>query len=118
MSQTSSLRLNDFLRHILDSIERFESYTADLDQSGFANDTLRQDAVIRNLEIIGEASRNIQRRFPDYPGKHPNVPWIAAYEMRNLLSHEYFQVDLALVWQTVQRELPALKQNIQSLLSD
>jgi uncharacterized protein with HEPN domain len=65
-----------------------------------------QDAVIRNLEIIGEASRNIERKHPDFTAAHPELPLSFAYEMRNALAHGYFKVDLAIVWKTVETDLP------------
>jgi uncharacterized protein with HEPN domain len=74
-----------------------------------------QDAVIRNFEIIGEASRNIQRRYPDFANQHSDVPWGLAYEMRNALSHGYFKVDLGLVWETIQTDLPDFAERIRAL---
>ena len=80
-------RLRDYLGHILEAVERIQRYTADLDKVGFQRAEQTQDAVIRNFEIIGEASRNIERRYPDFARTHSNVPWGFAYEMRNALSH-------------------------------
>ena len=76
-----------------------------------------QDAVRRNLEIIGEASRNIETRCPTFAAQHPDLPLSFAWQMRNVLAHGYFKVDLALVWQTVQRDLPALRQGVQAALA-
>ena len=73
--------------------------------------------MIRNFEIIGEASRNIQKHFPDFAADHPEVPWAIAYEMRNALTHGYFTVDLAIVWRTIENELPGLKDNIENILT-
>jgi uncharacterized protein with HEPN domain len=75
-----------------------------------------QDAVIRNLEIIGEASRNIERKHPDFTAAHPELPLSFAYEMRNALAHGYFKVDLAIVWKTVETDLPPLRQQVRSIL--
>jgi uncharacterized protein with HEPN domain len=76
-----------------------------------------QDAVIRNFEIIGEASRNIERLFPEFIEEHPEIPFIDAYEMRNALSHGYFKVDLDILWKTIQVNLPDLKIQINHLMN-
>jgi len=101
-------RLRDYLRHIVQAGERIQGYIDGLGESAFDSDTLRQDAVIRNLEVIGEASRNILRDHPDFAARHPHLPLASAYEMRNVLSHAYFRVDLKIVWRTLIDELPGL----------
>lgn len=85
---------------LVEACERIEHYTAELEQADFVADELRQDAVIRNLEIIGEACRNIQRDCSGFAEAHPELPLSAAYQMRNAVAHGYFQVDLAVVWAT------------------
>jgi uncharacterized protein with HEPN domain len=72
--------------------------------------------VIRNLEIVGEASRNIMRRAADFHSGHPDLPLQAAYEMRNALAHGYFEVDLDIGWSTVTSDLPDLKARLRNLL--
>lgn len=109
-------RLRDYLGHIVEACERVARYTEDLDQSGFVADELVQDAVIRNLEIVGEACRNIQRDCPDFAKAHSELPLSAAYQMRNAVAHGYFQVDLAVVWTTTKTDLPALKNQVVDLL--
>lgn len=104
-----SQRLGDYLSHTLEAIERIQRYTAGLGRSEYLRNELVQDAVIRNLEVIGEACRNIQRDHPDFASQHPELPLSVAYEMRNALAHGYFQIDQAIVWTTVQRDLPNLK---------
>lgn len=98
------------------AIARIGAYTADLSRAGFIADTKTQDAVIRNLEILGEAARNIERRHPEFAAEHPEVPWAIAYEMRNVLAHGYFQVDLDVVWSTIEQNLPELEQQLRSLV--
>lgn len=114
----SPQRLADYLQHIATAVQRISDYTDDLDETGFLTQALVQDAVIRNLEVIGEASRNIARQFPDFPAQHPALPLQSAYEMRNALSHGYFQVDLGIVWRTVRRELPTLKAQVERILAE
>ncbi len=79
-------------------------------------DRKTQDAVIRNLEIIGEACNNVTKNHPGFTAEHATVPWSFAYEMRNALAHGYFTVDLAIVWQTIQIDLPALKSQVAALV--
>lgn len=79
---------------------------------------LIQDAVIRNLEVIGEASRNIFNHCPDFARAHPEVPLASANQMRNALIHGYFQVDLEIVWNTIQTELPDLHAKLSTALQE
>jgi uncharacterized protein with HEPN domain len=71
--------------------------------------------VIRNLEIIGEACNNVVKNHSAFATQYASVPWSFAYEMRNALSHGYFTVDLSIVWQTVQQDLPGLRVQVLSL---
>ena len=71
-----------------------------------------QDAVIRNFEIIGEASKNVERVAPEFVAAHPDLPLAFAYDMRNLLAHGYYKVDVAVVWKTIERDLPFLQQQV------
>lgn len=109
-------RLLDYLQHILEAINRIQRYIEDIDEISFLDNELIQDAVIRNLEIIGEASRDIHRNYPEYVEQHANVPFSFAYEMRNVLAHGYFKVDLEVVWKTIERDLPELEAMIEVLL--
>ena len=109
-------RLFDYLQHILEAINRIHSYIEDIDEVSFLNNELIQDAVIRNLEIIGEACRNINRHYPKYVEQHEDIPFLIAYEMRNVLTHGYFKVDLEVVWKTIERDLPKLSVMIQELV--
>jgi uncharacterized protein with HEPN domain len=90
-------RLFDYLQHILEAIARIQRYIDDIDEITFLDNELIQDAVIRNLEIIGEVSRNVNKHYPEYSEKHANIPFAVAYEMRNALSYGYFKVDLEIV---------------------
>lgn len=105
-------RLPDYLGHILEAIERIQHYVDDMDEVGFLDSKLVQDAVIRNLEVIGEASRNIERVHPEFAAAHPELPLALANDMRNALAHGYFKVDLEIVWKTIQGNLPDLHAQI------
>jgi uncharacterized protein with HEPN domain len=115
MSRTKALRTADYLQHICEAIDLIATYTAGMDGVAFSADRKTQDAVIRNLEIVGEACNNIAKHDPQFEAQHPEVPWRFAYEMRNALSHGYFTVDVNIVWQTVHRDLPALRAQVITL---
>ena len=103
-----ALRVPDYLGHILEAIERIEEYVSDMDEMAFLASKLVQDAVIRNIEIIGEASNNIQRVDPEFASQHDNIPWQVMYAMRNRVSHGYDKVDFEMVWKTICTDLPDL----------
>jgi uncharacterized protein with HEPN domain len=111
-----AIRVLDYLTHILDAIARIERYTAELDDFTFESDTQVQDAVIRNTEVIGEASNNIKRVDADFVLMNGHVPWSILYEMRNKVAHGYFKIDFGAVWRTIQDDLPPLKAQIQALV--
>ena len=106
------LRLGDYLGHILDAISQIQNYCEDLDEVTFLKNRMIQDAVIRNFEIIGEASKNVERVAPEFVAAHPDLPLAFAYDMRNLLAHGYYKVDVAVVWKTIERDLPFLQQQV------
>jgi uncharacterized protein with HEPN domain len=108
-------RLSDYLNHILEAIERIEEYVSELDEMAFLGNKLVQDAVIRNFEVIGEASNNIEKRFPEFVAAHPELPLTSAYQMRNAVAHGYFQVDFEILWKTIQRDLPSLHTKVEEI---
>ncbi|MEI7842066.1 MAG: HepT-like ribonuclease domain-containing protein [Gallionellaceae bacterium] len=118
MSKTDALRLPEYLRHIIEAIERIDLYVEDMSEITFLEDRKTQDAVIRNFEIIGEASRNIERYHKQFADAHDYLPLGFAYEMRNALSHGYFKVDLEIVWKTIYTNLPKLHEQIKQLLAE
>lgn len=111
-------RLADYLAHILEAIERIDRYTEDMGEVIFLENSMAQDAVIRNFEIIGEASNNIEKHYPDFAAAHPELPLAFAYQMRNAVAHGYFKVDLEIVWKTIHSDLPGLYQQVQQVLED
>ena len=111
-----ALRLPDYLGHILEAIKRIEEYVSDMDEMTFLDSKLVQDAVCRNIEIIGEASNNILCVQPSFAAQHAHIPWQVMYAMRNRVSHGYDKVDFEMVWKTIHRELPSLYAQIKVLV--
>jgi uncharacterized protein with HEPN domain len=104
------LRIHD----MLGCIEKIERYTKDLDLAAFEQDDRTVDAVLRNLEVIGEASVRIPERIKM---DNPDMPWRQMRAIRNVVAHEYFGVNLPIIWETVTRRLPELKQALRALLT-
>jgi uncharacterized protein with HEPN domain len=110
-------RIEDYLEHIAEAIERATRYLLELDNvAGFEHDHKTQDAVIRSIEIIGEAAKKIQQQAPEFVKEHPEVPWLQMRNMRNKMIHDYFDIELSVVRSTVQHDLPQLKKQIDRLL--
>jgi len=102
-----------YLHHILDAINRIQGYIAGVSYDQFLQDDLLQDGVVRQLEIIGEAAKNVSSAFRD---TYPELPWRQMTGIRNKLIHNYFEIDLFIVWDTVQSDLPPLKQQVEHIL--
>lgn len=92
--------------HILSSIDRIEQYTIEMTEQQFLDNFLVQDGVMRNIEIIAEASKKIPEEIRN---KFPEIPWREIMAMRNKIIHEYFGVDLQTIWNVIQEDLPKLK---------
>jgi uncharacterized protein with HEPN domain len=109
------MRLADYLDHIIEAIDRIQRYTSGMSSSVFLANELVQDAVIRNFEILGEASRNISRRYPAFANDHPGLTLREANAMRNQLAHDYARIDVQIVWDTIIGDLPHLKTSAQEV---
>ena len=101
-----------YLDHILESISLIQDYTKALSKSKFLKYIGTQDKVIRRLEIIGEAVKNIPASIKI---KHPKVEWKKIAGMRDVLIHDYFEVELDLAWDTVKKDIPILKKQIEKI---
>ena len=111
-------RLEDYLDHLAEAVTRATGYVQTLQGiEDLEKNQLVQDAIIRNIEIIGEAVSIINRTAPDFIRQHPEIPWARMRRMRNIVIHRYFAVDLNLLWTTVTNVLPPLKEQIDQLLS-
>ncbi len=100
-----------YAQHILDAISRIELYTAGIERSAFLSTPMMQDAVIRQLEIIGEATKMLSLNFRE---QRPNIPWRSIAGMRDKLIHQYFGVDIDMVWQTAIDDIPIIRVAIQN----
>lgn len=104
-----------YIQDIIDAARLAMSYLNKVTEEEFAHDTQIQDAVIRRIEIIGEAARRVS---PELRGANPQIPWSEMIGMRNLMIHDYDDVDVHVVWNTVQKDLPQLLEAlVQMLLS-
>ena len=104
-----------FLEDIFACIEKIEKYTEGLTYKEFAGNDMLVDAVIRNFEIIGEATKKIPKSIKK---KYPDVEWNEAAGFRDVLIRDYFGVDLDAVWETIKRNIPSYKGNIQNILKN
>jgi len=103
----------EFLSDIQEAIRRIGEYTAGMTYQAFLEDMKTQDAVIRNLEIIGEATKNLSKELRE---RYPHVPWKGMAGVRDRLIHHYFGVNLDIVWQIVTDELPEVASQLESIL--
>jgi len=107
--------LQDYLNDILESIVDIKDFTRGLTFENFSQDRKTVKAVVRSLEIIGEAANKIPKHILE---SYPETPWSEIIGMRNRLIHEYFGVDLDIVWQTIEEDLTPLEATIKKIFSD
>ena len=100
------------LDDICEAIDRIEQYTSGMSFDVFSKDRKSVDAVVRNLEIIGEASNRLPADFKD---SHSQIEWRKVVGLRHRIVHEYFGIDLQIVWQILQKDLPSLRQSISKI---
>ncbi|MDD3248015.1 MAG: DUF86 domain-containing protein [Methanosarcina sp.] len=104
-----------YLSHILQSVSLIEKYTEDLTEEEFLSNSLFQDATIRQIQIIGEATKNLSKSLRD---KYPQIHWRGIAGMRDKLVHDYFGVDINAVWDTIKDDIPALKKIVLKIIQD
>lgn len=106
---------NSFLFDIFHSCVLIQEFTAEIDLNTFQADVMRQDAIIRRIEIIGEAASNLSSEFKEL---NSEIPWGLIRGMRNRLVHNYNEIDLDLVWTTIQEDIPNLQSLIEPLINE
>ncbi len=108
----------DFVGHILQAADRILDYTAGMSREESFADTLKQDAVIRNIEIMGEATNDLLAADPGIAARYPAIPFAQIYGMRNRVAHGYFAVSLAMVWDSVEEDIPELREKMAKVLEE
>jgi uncharacterized protein with HEPN domain len=115
MSQ-HSLRAADYLAHMIEAIDRIQTYTQNTSEEEFESNNLLQDAVLRNLGVLGEAAKNFLVEAPEEARRSSEVPFAKIYGMRNQIEHGYFTVDIGIVWNVVVSEMPKLRPQLEIIL--
>ncbi len=114
----SENRLPDYLEHMLEAAQQACEYTEGLDKNDFLADKRTQQAVILNLVIIGEAATKLLKDYEQFLDQHPGIPWRSMKGMRNRIAHGYFEINLEVVWDTVQTALPQLLERLPDILKN
>jgi uncharacterized protein with HEPN domain len=104
-----------FVKDILDAIDKIEEFIGNMDYGEFIQDDKTSTAVVKKIEIIGEAIKNIPR---DVRVKYNAIPWKDIVGMRNKITHNYFKIDYEIVWNVVKEKLPALKIQVEQVLKE
>jgi len=116
-AKKDSLRVTDYLDHMLDAIKLSRGYTRDLSKDEFIADRKTQQAVILNMVVIGESATKLIDHDPTFAAQHPQIPWHKMRGMRNRLAHGYFDINLDIIWNTVQDAFPELEEQIRKIHS-
>jgi uncharacterized protein with HEPN domain len=104
-----------YIRHIHDAIVWIEDYTRGMNLEEFRENHMAQDAVLKQIEVIGEAAKHLPQEFTDL---HPGIPWKDIVGMRDIIVHNYFGVDIIAAWKTVSIDIPVLKEAIDKILGN
>jgi uncharacterized protein with HEPN domain len=110
-------RLPDYLDHMRQAIADAQSFTEGMAQADFIEDKRTQQAVVMSLIVLGEAATKVMDQHPAFAEEHKQIPWRSMRGMRNRIAHGYFDINLEVVWDTVQTALPALKSQLEALPS-
>lgn len=111
-------RLPDYLDHMRQAIADAQSFTEGMVQADFIQDKRTQQAVVMSLIVLGEAATKVMDQHTSFAEQHSQIPWRSMRGMRNRIAHGYFDINLEIVWETVQNALPTLKTQLDALPSD
>ena len=103
-----------YLKHMLDAVAKIEGYTRGVEREAFMSNAMIQDAVVRNLEIVGEATKKLSSETRQL---YPEIPWSQVAGTRDRLIHAYFDLDLNEVWTMVERDIPRLKSTVEKAIA-
>ena len=106
------------LEFILESMDLIQDSVKQTTYEPFYNDIPKQDAVIRRIEIIGKAVKDLLKISPEFKDKYPDIPWRQIAKMREILAHDYLGIDLTTVWYTATLEIPVFRQRIMEILNE
>jgi uncharacterized protein with HEPN domain len=109
-------RLDEYLSHMLDAARLAREYVQGAGKDEFLKDRRTQQAVVLNLVTIGEAAARIVNEYGEFATAHPEIPWAQMRGMRNRMAHGYFDIDLNIVWDTVQTSLPQLETQLRKAI--
>jgi uncharacterized protein with HEPN domain len=109
-------RIPDYIEHMAEALERVLEYTRGMSEAEFMAGRMVQDAVMRNLEILGEAANKCVKNLPTVAEKYPGIPFAQIYGLRNQLTHGYTTVDLDIVWDVVAHHVPELQMQVAAVL--
>lgn len=104
-----------YIGDVLDAIKRIESYLHGVSKEDFLGNHMMQDAVMHQIEIIGEASKNVSDEFQE---RHPELPWVFMRAVRNKIAHDYREINLNIIWDTAKNDLPPLKKQVRKILGE
>jgi uncharacterized protein with HEPN domain len=109
-------RLRDYIEHMAEAVRRVEEYTSGKSEREFLADRMIQDAVMRNFGVLGEAANNCFKLSPNVAVQYPELPFAKIYGLRNQLTHGYWTVDLEILWNVIEKDVPELREQIARVL--
>lgn len=108
-------RIVDYIDHMIEAAKTVQSYITGMGEQDFLKDQRTQEAVIFNIIKIGEAATKLRQYHSDFTTRHSEIDWRTIYLMRNRMAHGYFDIDTTIVWQTTQRAIPKLLQDLRAI---
>jgi uncharacterized protein with HEPN domain len=111
-----AFRVRDYLEHVTEAVRRIAEYTAGISENEFLANRLMQDAVMRNFGVLGEAANNCFKVSPNIALQYPKLPFAKIYGLRNQLTHGYWAIDLEILWNVIERDVPELQRQIAAVL--